>query len=218
VETDCTKLLGLVEHICDAAIDGEKWPGLWAVAVAIVDADAKLLFANSQAERLLSAGSMLTVTGGQVRAVSIEGNRRLSQRIRDAVATAGGIGARTGSVIGIEDDNQIRRAMMVAPLRSDSPFGFPFPCAMLFIGGPQADGFAVKQDVLREIYELTGAEAKLLSALLRGDCLQDFVKQAGISLATAKTQLQQVFDKTGCHRQSDLVRTVLADPVIGMTR
>ncbi|MDE2088930.1 MAG: hypothetical protein KGJ12_02800 [Gammaproteobacteria bacterium] len=37
---------------------------------------------------------------------------------------------------------------------------------------------------------------------------------AGIGIGTVKTHLKQLFAKTDCHRQVDLVRMVLSDPLL----
>jgi len=44
--------------------------------------------------------------------------------------------------------------------------------------------------------------------------LTDHAEGAGITLNTAKTHLKQIFAKTGSRRQSDLIRLILADPVL----
>ena len=71
---------------------------------------------------------------------------------------------------------------------------------------------------LRRVYGLTAAEAKLLSALMDGSTLQGYAGDAGISLATVKTQLAQIFAKTDCHRQSDLMREVYTNTELRMTQ
>lgn len=57
-----------------------------------------------------------------------------------------------------------------------------------------------------QLYGLTNAEAKLLKALLEAGSLDKALGRLSIARNTAKTQLRQVFQKTGTRRQSELVR------------
>ena len=60
-----------------------------------------------------------------------------------------------------------------------------------------------------KLFGLSSAEAALLSLLIGGATVLSASIALGISEATARTQLQSIFVKTGTHRQPDLVRMVL---------
>ena len=64
------------------------------------------------------------------------------------------------------------------------------------------------------LYGLTRAETRLLQALVKGDTIGIYAKRVGITLNTAKGYLKQLFRKTSTARQSDLVRLILADPIL----
>ena len=66
--------------------------------------------------------------------------------------------------------------------------------------------------MLRQRYRLTAAEATLAAALADGHALRDIAEARRLSLNTLRVQLQAIFAKTGCHRQSELVRLVLRLP------
>ncbi len=68
---------------------------------------------------------------------------------------------------------------------------------------------AASEDVLAQSYGLTPSEARLLSALLSGSSLTDYAAAIGISINTAKRHLDHIFNKTGHHRQVDLIRSIL---------
>jgi DNA-binding CsgD family transcriptional regulator len=46
--------------------------------------------------------------------------------------------------------------------------------------------------------------------------LQEYADEAGISVNTAKTQLRQVFAKTGSGRQAELVRNITSNLILRM--
>lgn len=48
--------------------------------------------------------------------------------------------------------------------------------------------------------------------MLDGHSLVASAARIGISINTAKTQLKELFEKMGCSRQADLVRTAMAHP------
>jgi DNA-binding CsgD family transcriptional regulator len=61
-------------------------------------------------------------------------------------------------------------------------------------------------------YGLTAQEGRL-AALLVGDfTLAQAAEQLGITQSTARTVLKRVLAKTGTHRQTSLVRLLLAGP------
>lgn len=57
-------------------------------------------------------------------------------------------------------------------------------------------------DVVRDIYGLTAAETRVISAPLQEDGLQAVADQLCVSITTVKTHLQHVFEKAGTHRQA----------------
>jgi DNA-binding CsgD family transcriptional regulator len=71
---------------------------------------------------------------------------------------------------------------------------------------------------ITRLYGLTGAEARLLQALVRGERVGTYAKNAGITLNTAKGYLKQLFSKTQTRRQSDLLRLVLSNPLLRLVR
>jgi DNA-binding CsgD family transcriptional regulator len=65
-------------------------------------------------------------------------------------------------------------------------------------------------DTASRAFGLSPAQHRLASALVEGMPLTDVAEREGVSLSTAKTQLQRVFDKVGVRTQPALVRALLA--------
>ncbi len=63
-------------------------------------------------------------------------------------------------------------------------------------------------DELRQLYGLTAAEARVAAAALRGAGLRSIADELAISVNTVRTHLQRAFEKTGTHRQAELVRVL----------
>ena len=68
--------------------------------------------------------------------------------------------------------------------------------------------------LLRRLYGLTKAEAQVALLAMRGEGLTPIAEELSVSLTTVKTHLRHIFDKTGIHRQAELVRLlILLDPM-----
>jgi len=61
------------------------------------------------------------------------------------------------------------------------------------------------EHLLRHVFGLTPAEARLAQGLARGDALAQVAGTLGIKMSTARTQLAVIFAKTQTPRQSALV-------------
>lgn len=187
------------------------------VGVMMVDAAGRLLFTNSVAEKLLQKGEGIAVSHGHLRAQAPDRNLGLQHAIREAVAGFSGRSANTG--------------MLVMPRREGAPLSLlvcPAPgdrlghdrlksAAIIFVNNPD-DRCTPTEAALTAQFGLTPAEARLTTALLDGEHGDDYARRLGLSPHTVKTQLKAVFAKTGCGRQADLIRIILANPVLRMCR
>ncbi len=61
------------------------------------------------------------------------------------------------------------------------------------------------ETTLQSSFRLTQAEARLASRLASGEALATVADELGITKETSRTQLKNVFTKTGTHRQAELV-------------
>jgi DNA-binding CsgD family transcriptional regulator len=56
---------------------------------------------------------------------------------------------------------------------------------------------------------LTPAETRLAIALFKGQSVEAYAKEAGISINTARWHVKQIYAKTGVKRQTELIRMLL---------
>lgn len=186
--------------------------------VVVVDAGARLVLANAAAERLLRSGDGLTIRQGRLHATDRDTQAALARTIEGTCRTAAGRPGPAGGVLpGPRQPPARPLSLLVCPLL---PGGLPGhataqPLALIFIGDPD-DHRPATVEALTSLYRLTPAEARLAQALLNGDSLQDYADSANLSLHTVKTQLKHVFAKTESSRQSDLIRDLMANPVLGL--
>ena len=62
---------------------------------------------------------------------------------------------------------------------------------------------------LKDRFDLTPAEARLVAHLITGESLRPCAKALGIKYETVRTYLKSVFQKTKTHRQAELVLVVI---------
>jgi DNA-binding CsgD family transcriptional regulator len=70
---------------------------------------------------------------------------------------------------------------------------------------------------LRSQFGLTKAEARLALSLAAGASLPSMAKAFDVKLTTVRSQLQQVFAKTGTSRQAELVAVLLSHGYVDQT-
>jgi len=79
------------------------------------------------------------------------------------------------------------------------------PAATVLLFVTPADLGAVQAEVIMAQFGLSAAESRLVGALLAGHTLEGYAREASLSRNTARNQLAVVFEKTGTHRQPELV-------------
>lgn len=66
-------------------------------------------------------------------------------------------------------------------------------------------GEAPSINLLRGLFDLTPAEARIAASLASGQSLREAAEGGGIKFSTSRSYLERVFAKTGTHQQSQLV-------------
>lgn len=82
---------------------------------------------------------------------------------------------------------------------------------LVLCGGQQQRSHSARQ--LMQWFSFTAAEARLARDLASGGNVDDYAKTYSVSVATVRTQLRGVLQKSGTTRQQDLVRLLLTLPL-----
>lgn len=187
------------------------------VGVALVDHDAHVLFANRIAERVFRRADALFYARGQLRSTNAEVTKELERLLASVAATSSRKGDDPGGVLRLPRAQGSPLTVLVCPARAEMAVALPYhPAAILFISDP-SENPRLDAEYIGRLYDLTRAETRLLNALLEGKRLQDYAEEAHISMETARGYLRQLFAKTGSHRQSDLIRKILSNPVLRLS-
>jgi DNA-binding CsgD family transcriptional regulator len=183
------------------------------VGVILVSPEGRLLLSNPAAEQVLSSGSGLRIVSGCLCAETPAATSRLHRLIFESAHTGTGKGTHPGGTMALPSGNGPPLAVMVSPVPVSGGALASMPMAMLLLTDPRKSA-RVDKEALERLYGLTPAQAQLLQALVDGRRLTDYADEAGLSINTVKSHMKQIFEKTGENRQADLVRQVLANPLL----
>jgi DNA-binding CsgD family transcriptional regulator len=179
------------------------------VGAAILDGSGQVLRMTPMAEALLAERDGLRLIGQRPHALSTAEDRILQRMIRGALRGSA-IAAGEPEAISISRPSGARALGLViqsvgGPDRLSQRSA---PAAALFFRDPERN-VEVANNVIRELFDLTPAEAELARRLAEGLSLADAAHVLNIRRNTARAHLRAIFSKSGITRQSELVRVLL---------
>lgn len=171
-------------------------------SVLIVDRDARMVFANRAAERMLAAGDGIRLVSGRLMAAHRDDQATFASLFNPLGALEG-----SGAVAALRRP-QNRRPLLVqaVPLRSHGRWDAGGRVVLLIDVDPPA---GPSPDRLALLFGLTVAEARLWADLAAGATLAEIGRRRQVSVNTLRVQLARLFHKVGVHRQADLVRRAM---------
>lgn len=172
--------------------------------VLLVDPDARVLFANRAAESLLAGRRSLLLEHSHLSAIRSPDSSALHRLI--AATALGGAG---GSIV-ICREARASVIVLASPLSagSDLPLRRAARIAAVFIKDLESPAPLALSCFARH-FGLTSAQATLAREIAKGDGVGAAAQRLGISYATARTQLLQIFGKTESRRQGQLIRLMM---------
>jgi DNA-binding CsgD family transcriptional regulator len=174
------------------------------VATMVVTAECRVVYANREAESLLSQGDGLGVTHGRITTPARSTTELLMRMVAGSVQTAGGGKGTPGGILAIARRDRLPLSLVIAPFRQErNNMGPQFPAAILFIRDPERS--TVATIALQSIFGLTLAEANIATALSEGKSVGEVAELNGTSLSTVRTHVKSILSKTGTNRQAELV-------------
>ncbi len=171
-----------------------------------------LVFASAVARRL--SADVLILSEQRLRACSARDDVALQDLIRNAAARAANRPGAIGHITISSARGQGALLVQAVPLSSHW-LGELFPGSVLVLLVDMRGQERWCRHTLQTRYDLTPAEATIVMRIPGSRGLKTIAEQLGISLATVRCHLQRAFEKTGTHRQAELVQ-LLAELGAGM--
>jgi len=176
------------------------------VGVVVVDQAGSRIWHNQRATEIASDPQVLTFVGQR-----LTGRDAAStQSIRELIARA--VDRGEAGLLPIEREDLRPLLLVSAPLKpggmydlSNQPGETGY--GVLFISDPdRSENLSVES--LRSAFELTYREAQAAIAIAHGHGLKTAARAMGVAPTTVRSQLQQVFAKTGTSHQAELAALV----------
>ena len=169
--------------------------------VMLLDAGARVQYMNRSARAILNRGHGLAVRNARLVLINGSASTELSRVLNQ----------RTGSALlrirGPKPGQGEYRVLVSALDASRSNDGF-----CVFIHEPHGTQRPLPSRVLRELYRLSAAEARLVNALFVGQSLRTAAESLGVSHHTARSVLKNVFVKCEVRTQAGLLQTLALGP------
>jgi DNA-binding CsgD family transcriptional regulator/PAS domain-containing protein len=186
--------------------------------VLLLNDDRSILFANRAARNILSDDDGLSLrkygTGALGRLFS--GDVKTQAAIETALSNAIDPMAQAvphfaQSVRVSRPSGQLPYALQFSSLASNNEFGEgkDAPQVIVFISDP-AQEIQVDPELLRKTYGLTPAEIRVAVMLCQEGSLDEAAAKAGVSVSTMKSQLKQVYEKTGVDNRTKLTKLIVS--------
>jgi DNA-binding CsgD family transcriptional regulator len=190
----------------DAATFADMLDGL-DFGTYLVEANARLLHANTAGQAILDTCNVLLEIRGQLMAC----DPAISQTLRQVLAASGCCDAVPGAIAipmsGLDGDRYVAH---VLPLRSGAHqcAGTAVRAVAAVFVRKAALATPARPDALRDAFKLTATELRVLLAIVELGGVPQVARALGVAGSTIKTHLRRLFEKTGATRQADFVKLV----------
>jgi DNA-binding CsgD family transcriptional regulator len=176
------------------------------VTAFIVNASGTVHHQNESARSLLGNDESVRVANSRLRLADPALNATLEAAVQKATKAP----ARS-SLFPVRVRRNEVYEVNVSPLQPGDENGpVPMlPLALVVIARPRPDAERIARRV-RRLFGLTEAEARVVAALTLGETVEQIAVAHGVRVSTVRAQVRSIFEKTGVHRQTDLVRLALA--------
>lgn len=185
------------------------------VGVVILDHAGKVIRMSETARRVLEARDGLQLRANRLRANATGEDRDLQKLIKDALEPVQrGQGSAPRGLSLTKQSGLRNLGVIVRPIRGSQDSAAAASSAVAVYIRDQEANHSVEGELVRQIFDLTPAEAAVTRQLTAGFSLEDAASSLDISRNTARAHLRSIFSKSGITRQSELVRLVLNSAVI----
>ncbi len=182
---------------------GSPWtPDHLPWSIYALSSSGHVVETNARAQDQLARTTALGLHDGQLRALDRQSDQALDRSLR-----AGFAGDSSETLIST-GENGIPLIAQIVPV---SPSGLTGPnriAVIVYVWNPTESGRDLDR-VLSRLWGFTAAECRLANKLANGQDLNSAADHLGVSRNTAKNHLQNMFSKTGTHRQSELLVRLL---------
>jgi DNA-binding CsgD family transcriptional regulator/PAS domain-containing protein len=186
-------------------------------AIVVLDAQRRILYANTLMESLLARKQGLVVRQGELRAIGEDDQQRFAACVADALSTGSRPGGNTAALnMRLGEAGHLR--LQVLPLTGSLGRALIARPTVLLLITEHGRLASASHAAICQLYGCTSSEARFTQLLAEGHTLQESATQMGITYGSARVYMKLVFEKVGVHTQAQLVARVLGDVGGSMSR
>jgi DNA-binding CsgD family transcriptional regulator len=182
--------------------------------IIVVDKTGKIVYLNKNAKNLIEQDNGLQISrDGMLTAILAHETKKLRILCQSVFNPDINSKINFGGILQISRSAGLRPlSVVISPFSEQNSGNFSSETfALLFINDPHQKVERL-EPILREMYGLTAAEAKIAAILAQGNSLNEACQTLSIKQNTVRTHLKRIFSKTDTNRQSELVKLVLSSP------
>jgi DNA-binding CsgD family transcriptional regulator/PAS domain-containing protein len=173
----------------------------------LIDQERRVLYVNAAAREFATSGGGLVIEAGRLSFRSSISDQQL-QRIAATVIARRDRDFERIDVPRPSGRRAYRLLVMRVPNTGALPLEVAQPSIALLI--VDADSHAAPDPaMLKELFSLTPAEARVASMLARGDSLEEIAQTTRTAIETVRTHLKRTLAKTATSRQGELISLIL---------
>ena len=190
---------------CTASIMDRVSHGIW-----LLDSEGEIVRANTAALRLLAEPRGGIHQHGHALTAAWRPDREALHHAIEGACTR--LASQRSDFLLHDASGNAWAACTVHPLQSQTFDAWlpTYQAAAILLLHPLAASATTPERTLRDVFDLTAAEAELAQLLLRHGSLAGCAAKLGKSHETLRTQLKALFAKTETHHQADLIRRLVA--------
>jgi DNA-binding CsgD family transcriptional regulator/PAS domain-containing protein len=179
-------------------------------AIAVIDAQRRVLYANAAMQSVLAHKQGLAVRQGELQATHAGAQQRFAACVANAVSSDKAASAGIAPLImRFAESGHLR--LYVLPLTGSLGRALISRPTVLLMATEHARLASASHAAICQLYGCTPSEARLARLLAEGHTLQQSASQMGITYGSARVYMKIVFEKVGVHTQAQLVARVLGD-------
>ncbi len=181
-------------------------------AKLVCNRDGEIVYRNEMSQSLLAAKDGLIEINGRLSSLHDVDTRNLRRAISDVMEIRKSDGVDyVALTLNRGFDGGFLEVLIepVLPPSSQVRLNDPDRILAIVTAAIRPHCVTTRDDVLRDLYRLTQAEARVVGALVNGCSLTQIAEELKVSKNTIRSQLQSIFSKTGTSRQSALVNLIL---------
>lgn len=183
-------------------------------ALLLCDSDARVLWANSAAQRMLTCGSELRVCADRLTTSLPQETATLRRRIAQVAREESAEAADRYLVLGRNGSTELQ--VMMHPALGREMLSLNSPIAhrrVLLVVSTPGEVPELPADLIGRVFALSPTESRVATALFSGLTINEYASATGVTIGTARFQLKQVLAKTRASRQADLIRQICSSVI-----